>query len=143
MVTAVDSSVLVAALSSWHTRHVDCRRALAGLLSGEDRPVVPAHALVEAFSVLTRLPPGYRISPADAQHLLESALRNRTRIASERAASTWTVLADAVGLNAAGGAIYDLRIARAARAAGATRLLTLNADDFERLGIEDVEIVEP
>ena len=43
----------------------------------------------------------------------------------------------------AGGATYDAEIAASARAAGAQRLLTLNARHFERLGSEGLEIVDP
>ena len=143
MATALDSSVLVAALSAWHARHAEARRAVAALLGGDERPIVPAHALAEAFSVLTRLPPGYRISPRDAQRLLSGALRGRVRVASERSSAAWALLEDAVARDVAGGAVYDLRILRAARSVGATTLLTLDADDFQRFEIDDVTIVEP
>ena len=141
--TALDSSVILAALASWHERHVECRRAVAGLLSCDARPVIPDHALLEAFAVLTRLPVGYRISPGDARGLLHGAFHRRARIVGERATSTWALLSDAVDGNVAGGAVYDLRILRTARVAGATRLLTLNVSDFERFGLEGVEIVGP
>ena len=143
MGTAIDSSVIVAAVSSWHDRHVDSRRAVATLLAGDVPPVVPAHALVEAFSVLTRLPPGYRISPLDARRLLDGAFRRRARITAEPGRATWKLLTAAVDTGVAGGAVCDLRILRAARAAGASRLLTLNPGDFERIGDDRILIVEP
>ncbi len=54
--------------------------------------------------------------------------------------ATWTLLASAVASGAAGGSVYDLRIVRAARAAGATRLLPLNPADFDRLALDGIEI---
>lgn len=48
---AVDSSVVIAAFASWHESHESARRALAA------RPRAIAHAAVETYSVLTRLPP--------------------------------------------------------------------------------------
>lgn len=47
---AVDSSVVVAAFASWHERHDLATSAL------DERPSAPAHALLESYSVLTRLP---------------------------------------------------------------------------------------
>ena len=54
---AVDSSVVIAAFASWHEHHAIARKAMAA------RPRLIAHAAVEAYSVLTRLPPPHRASP--------------------------------------------------------------------------------
>ena len=54
---AVDSSVVIAAFASWHEHHAIARKAMAA------RPRLIAHAAVESYSVLTRLPPPHRASP--------------------------------------------------------------------------------
>ena len=54
---AVDSSVVIAAFASWHEHHAIARTAMAA------RPRLIAHAAVESYSVLTRLPPPHRASP--------------------------------------------------------------------------------
>ena len=54
---AVDSSVVIAAFASWHEHHVIARKAMTA------RPRLIAHAAVESYSVLTRLPPPHRASP--------------------------------------------------------------------------------
>ena len=54
---AVDSSVVIAAFASWHEHHAVARKAMAA------RPRLIAHAAVESYSVLTRLPPPHRASP--------------------------------------------------------------------------------
>lgn len=51
---AVDSSVVIAAFASWHEHH-----AVAA-----NRPRLIAHAAVEAYSILTRLPPPHRAQPS-------------------------------------------------------------------------------
>lgn len=51
---AVDTSVVVAAFAVWHEGHAAAIAAVAR------KPRVPAHVLVEAYSVLTRLPPPHR-----------------------------------------------------------------------------------
>lgn len=61
--TAVDTSVVVAALTQWHEAHDAARVAAHGAK-------IPAHALVESYSVLTRLPGGLRLAPRTARSLL-------------------------------------------------------------------------
>ena len=51
---AVDTSVLVAGFASWHESHVVARRTLGAAQ-------IVAHCLLEAYSVLTRLPPPHRV----------------------------------------------------------------------------------
>jgi uncharacterized protein with PIN domain len=48
---AVDTSVVVAAFASWHEAHAAAARVVA------DRPDLVAPAALEAYAVLTRLPP--------------------------------------------------------------------------------------
>jgi predicted nucleic acid-binding protein len=55
---AVDSSVVIAAFATWHEHHALARKAMAG------RPRLIAHAAVESYSVLTRLPPPHRAQPS-------------------------------------------------------------------------------
>jgi predicted nucleic acid-binding protein len=113
-VTAVDTSVVVAGFASWHEAHQPAAAALAR------RPRIPAHVLVEAYSVLTRLPPPHR-APAHlvvaflAQRFLEAPLLlpGRAHVAVVEASA-------ANGL--AGGAVYDALIAATVRHAGATLL---------------------
>lgn len=51
---AVDSSVVIAAFASWHEHHAVAQKAMA------NAPRLIAHAAVESYSVLTRLPPPHR-----------------------------------------------------------------------------------
>ncbi|BDD84655.1 ribonuclease VapC [Tsukamurella pulmonis] len=60
-VLALDTSVLVPLLADWHESHGAAQTAV-----GDDDPAVPAHVLLETFSVLTRVPAPNRISPAAA-----------------------------------------------------------------------------
>ena len=111
---AVDTSVVVAGFASWHEGHQSAAAVLAR------RPRVPAHVLIEAYSVLTRLPPPHR-APAD---LVATFLTERFPEAP--LVLPPTVYADLVAAAAVegvtGGAIYDALIAATARHAGATLL---------------------
>ncbi|QSB12979.1 type II toxin-antitoxin system VapC family toxin [Natronosporangium hydrolyticum] len=51
---AVDSSVAIAGFASWHEQHASARKVLAR------SPRLVAHAALETYSVLTRLPPPHR-----------------------------------------------------------------------------------
>lgn len=111
---AVDTSVVVAAFASWHEGHPSAAAILAR------KPRVPAHVLVEAYSVLTRLPPPHR-APAD---LVATFLGERF---SEPplvlpASAHLDLVETAAQTGLAGGAIYDALIAATARHAGATLL---------------------
>jgi predicted nucleic acid-binding protein len=54
----VDSSVVIAAFATWHEHHGIARKAMNG------HPRLVAHAAVESYSVLTRLPPPHRAHPS-------------------------------------------------------------------------------
>lgn len=61
---AVDTSVAIAALFPWHERHREAASACRG------DAVIPAHALLEAYSTLTRMPEPLRISGSVAAEAL-------------------------------------------------------------------------
>ncbi len=62
--TAADTSVVIASLASWHEGHEAASAAIAGGVR------LPAHCLLEAYSVLTRPPPPHRFEPQAAHDLL-------------------------------------------------------------------------
>jgi predicted nucleic acid-binding protein len=64
-VSAVDTSVVVAALAQWHEAHELARPAARDA-------EIPLHALVESYAVLTRLPAPYRVRTEVARQLLEA-----------------------------------------------------------------------
>jgi predicted nucleic acid-binding protein len=129
-VITCDTSVLVAAFARWHTDH----RAAAAAVRRVD--AIVDHVEVEAFSVLTRLPPPRRV-PA---HLVTAFLDGHFPGSVPRLASTPStdVLDIAVRGGIAGGAVYDLVVALAAQRGGA-QLLSLDqraAKTYEAAGVE-------
>ena len=126
---AVDSSVVVAAFSSWHEHHDFAREALA------TRPHLPEHAAVEAYSVLTRLPHPHRAEPALVHQFLVQTFRDRSLDDSSRSViDQLRVLAE---LRIFGGATYDALIGLTAKRFDAT-LLTLDRraqETYDRLGV--------
>lgn len=79
---------------------------------------MPAHALVESYSVLTRLPAGHRVTPTIAAQLLEASFPGeRVLVPSpDLMASLVPRLAEA---GIAGGATYDALIGLTAAERGA------------------------
>lgn len=59
-VTAIDTSVIVPGLLFWHEKHEAASAALVQLLESGNEVVLPLHSLVEAYAVMTRLPPPHR-----------------------------------------------------------------------------------
>lgn len=123
-----DASVIVAASAPWHGRHGEAARAVRGLAD------LVAHAELEAYSVLTRLPEGFRaVAPAVAQYLAERFPGRRMSLDEPERA---TLVSRLAGEGIAGGAVYDALIALTARAHD-RELLTLDARAvgvYERLG---------
>jgi predicted nucleic acid-binding protein len=131
---AVDTSVVVAAFASWHEGHGSASAVLAR------GPRIPAHALVECYSVLTRLPPPHRAPPLLVSAFLADRFRQRPLVLPGPAHAR--LIADAADAAIAGGAIHDALIAATARHARA-RLLTRDgraAVTYERLRV-DFELV--
>jgi predicted nucleic acid-binding protein len=140
--TALDTSVVIAALLSWHESHTESLRALEAAAKA-GRLIVPAPALVEAFSVMTRLPAPHRIAPRDAHHILSGSFERRVDVVGLTGSETWRLIRESATEGVAGGTAYDALILACSRKARATRLLTLDRDDFLRLAPDDIEIVVP
>ena len=103
---ACDTSVLVPALTSWHELHEQALDALA-----QDVSAIPAHVLLEAFSVLTRLPAPFRLHHSLVARQL-GALPHALIGLEARAQAD--LVARCAALSIRGGAVYDALIAATA-----------------------------
>ena len=141
MTLGVDTSVVVAAVHANHPLHLASARWFDAAVDIHD-VVVAHHSILEAYSVLTRLPAPYRVSPSEAEIVLRETVENNTRIAPFAAETMWRVTSRIVAVPAAGGAAYDAFIIRLLGEAGAEVIATYNVDDFRRLG-PSMRIVDP
>lgn len=91
-----------------------------------------AHALFEAYAVLTRLPPPYRLSPGDAMTLLDRNWEAAETVALT-ATDTWRALRELSAAGITGGRIYDACIAASARKAKCEEILTWTVRHFAGL----------
>ncbi len=128
---AVDTSCMVAAVCSWHEHHDAAAAELNRRLERGERLMVAAPALIEAYSVLTRLPPPHRLSAADAWALVEANFVAEADVVALEADAYVSVLQHAVTQEVAGGRVYDAVIGECARQARADVLLTFNRRHFE------------
>lgn len=141
--TAVDTNVVVAGLLSWHEHHERAFRLLDSARSSDSGLILPSPVLIEAYSVMTRLPPPFRISPRDAHTLLRQAFTDRTNIAAVPSARTWEFFDGLAPAGVSGGMTYDAHIVACARSGGALRLATFNLKHFERLDLGELELISP
>lgn len=111
---AVDTSVVVPAFASWHAAHASAFAVL------RQKPRLPAHAALESFSVITRLPQPQRASAAVIAMFLRAHFADAYIALSPPQYER--VVQQAADAGIAGGAIYDALIAATAREAGATLL---------------------
>lgn len=125
---AVDTSVVVAAFAAWQEGHEASDRVLHG------RPLLPAHCVIESYSVLTR-PFPYRVGAAPAGEFLSRRFTEPLLVLGAQAHADF--LSRLVALGITGGACYDALVAATVADAGAS-LLTRDrraAPIYKRLGV--------
>mgnify|MGYP003492661376 FL=1 len=129
-----DTSVLLAGLIDFG----DCSVAPIALLDrvarGEiEQPLTAWHCCLELFSVATRLPEEYRLTPSDAHRLVGEEVLARFSVHDLPRERRAQLFADAAADGSAGGRIYDAEIGAVAAAAGASLLVTGNRRHFVSL----------
>lgn len=137
----LDTSVMVAAVSTWHQHHAAALSELERRLSAGDEMVVAGHSAAEAYAVLTRLPAPHRMSVDDAARLILVNFVENADVIALDVAGYRSLLDRARTLGIGGGQTYDLVIAESARLADVPLLLTFNDQHFRR--VPDLEIVVP
>ena len=128
MSALLDSSILVAALSSDESSHDEC---LA--LVREGRHFVYFHALLETFCALTGGRRHTRVDAALAAAMIERTVCASTTTIELAPVEAISALHTARSLGVRGGAVYDFMHLVAARKAGAKCIYTLNLSDFEAI----------
>ena len=127
----LDTSVLLAGLIDFGPQSAPAQSLMHAV--AEKRVTAPAtawHCCLEFYSVATRLPAEYRLSPADAVLLLTEEVFARMAVHDLPAGDRLAMLRAASKDGISGGRIYDSHIAEVARAAGATLVITDNRRHF-------------
>jgi len=127
----LDTSVLVAGLIDFGPQSAPAHSLLHAVAEKTVASASTAwHCCLEFFSVTTRLPPEYRLAPADALRLVDEEIFARMGVHDLPAADRRGLLRAAAHDGIAGGRIYDAHIAEIARAAEATVIVTDNRRHF-------------
>jgi len=127
----LDTSVLLAGLIDFGPQSAPAQTLLH--LVAEKRVPAPAtgwHCCLEFFSVATRVPAEFRVTPSDAVRLLEEEIFSRMAVHDLPAADRLPMLRAAARDAITGGRVYDAHIAEVARAAGADVVVTDNRRHF-------------
>jgi predicted nucleic acid-binding protein len=138
-----DTSCMIAAVCSWHEHHTRAAAAIESRLDRRDRMIVAAPALIEAYSVLTRLPPPHRLSGADALGLMEANFMRLVKIVALPPEEYRRILRNAPEAGVSGGRIYDAIIAACAHREKVRTLLTFNDLHFLPLAGPELAVVVP
>ena len=139
----LDTNFLIALLSDWHEHH---RRTLASYenwLAKHAVPVIPVQAILECYSVLTRLPAPHRSPPEVARMAIEQTFSRTAIIAGLRPEAAWSAIDNLARLGLGGGRVYDAAIATCVAEAGAAVLLTWDTKHFVPIAPAGLEVREP
>ncbi len=139
---ALDTSCMVAAVCGWHARHAAAAAEIERRLDRGERMAIAAHAIAEAYAVLTRLPPPHRLAPADAWTLVRTNFVDQADLVTLDAQASVTVLEELAAVGVGGGRTYDGLIAACAQASRARALLTFNSRHFDPPP-RGVAVIEP
>jgi predicted nucleic acid-binding protein len=142
MKVALDTSVIVELLS-----HDTSRQEITSLCykrhrAAQDEFVVADRALIEAFSVLSRMPKRVGLPAAEAERLLIEHF-GVSAISSLPQGFCWGVIRHTLERGYWGGRVHDAEIAMASYEAGARLLLTWNLRDFLTVAPVGLEIRTP
>lgn len=129
--TFLDTSVLLAGLIDFGPQSAPAQSLLHAVAEARvTQPTTAWHCCLEFFSVSTRLPPEFRLTPSEAARLVHEEVFSRLAVhdlpASGRSPLLQAAARDAIG----GGRIYDAHIAEVARAAAADVVVTDNRRHF-------------
>ena len=140
----LDTSCMVALVCLWHVHHGVAAREVQRRLKAGDGLVVAGPTLIEAFAVLTRLPPPHRMAAADCLALLEeNFLSPAIEVVALGAPAYRALLQAAARRGTTGGSIYDAVVHACAVQADADAILTFNGRHFAPFADSKVQIVTP
>ena len=131
MSTFLDTTVLLAGLIDFGPQSAPAQSIMHAVSEKRLADACTAwHCCLECYSVATRLPPEYRLSPADAARLLTEEVLSRMAVLDLPSGDRAGLLALLADDRVAGGRVYDAHIAQIARAAGAAVIVTDNRRHF-------------
>lgn len=139
----LDSSFLIPLLSAWHEHHSPTRARYEQLLIDRDELIVPVQALLECYSVLTRLPAPYRSTPEAVKQAIEVSFYRTATVVGLAPHTAWSAIDALSHLGLGGGRVYDAVIAGCIAEAGAKVVFTWNVKHFLSVAIPGLDVRSP
>jgi predicted nucleic acid-binding protein len=137
MRTFLDTNVIIAACLEQHEHHERAFELLERVLAGRDHGVIGAHALAEAYAVMTRLPKPLRVTPGMAASLLEENYLKPFEMVTLTGMEYKQLIVRLGQAGWGGGVIYDaIHVACAAKGA-VDRLYSWNAHHLQTVATEE------
>jgi len=144
MTAFLDTSVLLAGLIDFGPQSAPAQSILHAVSEKRVPKVSTAwHCCLEFYSVATRLPPEFRLTPADAVRLLDEEVFANMAVHELPSAERVPLLRAAALDKIGGGRVYDAHIAEVARAAGASVIVTDNRRHFLSVLRYDMRVETP
>ena len=140
---ALDSSYLIALLCEWHAQHHRTLRSYQHWHDRDAQIILPVHAILECYTVLTRMPPPYRLPPDIARQTIVENFAGSAVVVGVKSGGFWERIESLARLGIGGGRVYDALIAWCGVDAGATLLLTWNLKHFAAIAPEGLKVREP
>jgi predicted nucleic acid-binding protein len=139
-----DTSCIVAAVCGWHVDHPRASREIKRRLGDGETLILAAPTLVEAYAVLSRLPPPRRLSPAEGWTLVRASFIDHCAgVVALDSEALRRLLDDNAARGMAGGGIYDAHIVACALKARVDAILTFNARQFRLVSPAYVQVIVP
>jgi predicted nucleic acid-binding protein len=138
-----DTSCIVAVILRGHAHHQTSTAEIDLRLNRGESLHLAAHSLIEAYSVLTRLPPAVRLNGIEARSALDDNFVSQAQVWALSAEEYVQLLDRAVREGILGGPIYDAVIAACAVKAQADVFLTFNERHFSRVASPTLQVVVP
>jgi predicted nucleic acid-binding protein len=126
----LDTSVIVPALVEQHADHSRCFLLLDRIHSGKDEGLLAAHSLAETYAILTKLPPPFRHSPAEALLSIQENFINHFQLIALTSSEYASVVKESASAGVQGGTIYDALLLKCAAKETLGKIYTLNLRHF-------------
>ena len=138
-----DTSVLIPAFAESHPNHKECFSLLEKVFDKKMEAVTSSHALLEFYSVFSKLPLKTRISPLEIQEIIEKNIYSNFKIILAEEKDYKEVISQITSLGLSGGIVYDLFHYICARKAKVNTILTYNERDFQKINFEKISVLLP
>lgn len=138
----LDTSVLLGGLIQFGEISQGPMALMDTLSKTSVHPLLTAwHCCLEFYSVATRLPEEYRLTPRDAHTLLKEEVFSRFEVGGLTAADRLSFLETAMLSDTTGGRVYDHHIFAVASHLAATVVVTENTKHFTPLASPDLPVL--